>query len=102
MDIVPDDFIAQPRRRRKGYVAIRIEPVARPLQVWVGRVVVDAWREQAFFVILAGVFAGCSEHLQVAESSHVDFATDAIRLTHDGVLASAGEAAAVDTPATHI
>src|ERR1051326_9130959 len=102
MDIVPDDFVAKPRCRRKRYVAVWIQRVARPLQVRMARVVVEAWREQALFVILAGGLAGRSEHLQVAESGHVDFAAEAIRLTHDRRLASAGDAAAVDIHAAHI
>src|SRR2546423_1738427 len=74
LDVVPHDLVAEARRLGQGHVPIWVQPVAGVAQVRVGRVVVDARRQQALLVVLAGVLGGAAEHLQVAETGHVDLA----------------------------
>ena len=102
MNIVPHDFIAESRCARQRDVPVRIDSITRAAQVGMRRVVIDARRQESLFVVLAGVFTGRSEHLQIAEPGHVDFAAHAVRLAHDRRFARTGNTTAVDVDAAHV
>ncbi len=81
---------------RQMDVAVGIHRVEWFTQVLQGGFVVDAGREEAALVVLAGIFGGRAEDVEVADAAHVDLATVAERLAHIDSLLHPGDAAAED------
>src|SRR5262249_19595118 len=80
VDVVPDDAVAESGPLRQIDVAVGVKLVAGRAEIGVGRVVIDARRQQAFLVVLAGILRGGAADLQIAPARHVDLTAQPVGL----------------------
>src|SRR5205823_14097566 len=73
LNIVRDNFVAESWCGGQGNEPVGIDSVTRAAQVGMWRVIVHTRRQQSLLVVLAGIFAGRAQHLEVAEAGHMDF-----------------------------
>src|SRR5262245_2421762 len=102
LDIVPLDRVAHPRLLWQVDEPLLVHRVADRRQVRRRRLVVHAGGQQPALVVLANVFAGGAEQLEVGEAAHMNLAFDAIGLTDRGQLLDAGDATAQHVDAAHV